>query len=116
MEIKEWTAKKKKLDICFHQETDNSFKKIYFHNKKYSSYVTYSYNGSIYLITILFANVSAVEDSVKIFLKKKINIMGEFFQVEEIESKTFNINENEKIVKFFKKMKIKIKLLEVFIQ
>jgi hypothetical protein len=115
MRIEEWAEKKKKLENYF-QESDISFKKNYLLNKKYSSYISYSYEDSIYMITIYFKCINSIENLVEISLKKKTNIMGEFFQIEEIESKIYTIEEYEKIAKYFKKLKTKIKLLEVFIQ
>ena len=80
------------------------------------SIIIYSKKDSDYIIEVAFRNINRIVDNVKIKLKQKKVIFDDFYQNIIINETTFNIEQNEEVIKEIRKIQIKIKLLDVFIK
>ena len=119
MEYGKWQTKKNKLIKSIGEELSdyeiNNSDDLSSTIENYSI-IIYSKKDSDYIIEVAFRNINRIVDNVKIKIKKKKVIFDDFYQNIIINETTFNIEQNEEVIKEIRKIQIKIKLLDVFIK
>ena len=119
MEYGKWQTKKNKLIKSIGEELSdyeiNNSDDLSSTIENYSI-IIYSKKDSDYIIEVAFRNINRIVDNVKIKLKQKKVIFDDFYQNIIINETTFNIEQNEEVIKEIRKIQIKIKLLDVFIK